>query len=541
MTLTMQQRTLSAAFLAGAALLAFPGAAVSSPLDPANGSRSGFHALEIDRSSPRVLLGARAASLRRHGIRTIVLDPLRLEPRQLREAERRARRAGLRTLRLPDAARDRARCRSGRPCVVVVRDPGEAVRASRRGRARLVVLRVAGPEGVGALPVSGLRTRVLALATLSVRTAARDGAWRKALEVARASGRVDLGLSLRGPRKLDTLERFLDRMSAPPPAPEAPPEPDLFVSPGGSDAGACTREAPCASFARAHELAAPGDVVEVAAGTYPGQTLSPLPVSGPPAVVFRPPPGQRAVLTGPLLVSASHVTVERISAPVLHTRGGAHQVYLDLDLDLFFIDGTQDVSIVGGDVGPSDNHDSQLRSVGGLVPTRVSITGVHFHDAGKTDPGAHVECLQIGSGIDVVISGNRFSRCSDHDLFIRSWGTANGSPHPLRGFRIEGNVFERPTRGFYSLRLAQTGGWPCESFVVENNRAFADMYTDCEARDVRFAGNVQPSMSPKICGAAPGTVWERNLYASGTPCGPGDRVSAAEAQAALAAAARPFS
>src|SRR5919109_4094429 len=48
---------------------------------------------------------------------------------------------------------------------------------------------------------------------------------------------------------------------------------DLFVAPSGSDAGSCTASAPCRSFDRAYRVAAPGQTVEVAGGSYGGQSL----------------------------------------------------------------------------------------------------------------------------------------------------------------------------------------------------------------------------------------------------------------------------
>ncbi|MGH2935401.1 MAG: fibronectin type III domain-containing protein, partial [Gaiellaceae bacterium] len=44
---------------------------------------------------------------------------------------------------------------------------------------------------------------------------------------------------------------------------------DLFVSLSGSDSGSCSSVAPCASFARAYQVAVAGEVVEVASGSYP--------------------------------------------------------------------------------------------------------------------------------------------------------------------------------------------------------------------------------------------------------------------------------
>jgi hypothetical protein len=41
-----------------------------------------------------------------------------------------------------------------------------------------------------------------------------------------------------------------------------------FITPSGSDGGPCRRAAPCKSFDRAYQVAAPGETISVAAGTY---------------------------------------------------------------------------------------------------------------------------------------------------------------------------------------------------------------------------------------------------------------------------------
>jgi hypothetical protein len=68
----------------------------------------------------------------------------------------------------------------------------------------------------------------------------------------------------------------------------------------------------CATFNRAYALASGGDVIEVAAGAYPGQSIGPAgSKSGP--ITFRPAP-LAAVTVQHLSISASHVHVQNISA-----------------------------------------------------------------------------------------------------------------------------------------------------------------------------------------------------------------------------------
>ena len=53
--------------------------------------------------------------------------------------------------------------------------------------------------------------------------------------------------------------------------------PSLYVSAQGSDGAPCTQARPCLSFDRAYRIAAAGQVVEVAGGTYGTQTIHPDP------------------------------------------------------------------------------------------------------------------------------------------------------------------------------------------------------------------------------------------------------------------------
>src|SRR5262249_58779118 len=48
----------------------------------------------------------------------------------------------------------------------------------------------------------------------------------------------------------------------------APIRPKLYLAPGGSDSGRCTKKAPCRSFARAFAVASGGASISVAAGDY---------------------------------------------------------------------------------------------------------------------------------------------------------------------------------------------------------------------------------------------------------------------------------
>ena len=465
-----------------------------------------IRAVEIGPSlAPRVgpaLMG----ELRAAGITTLVIEDSRLRSRQARRLKRLATAAGL---PVTDPALFAQTLETG--LELAAQHPSE-----------LVVARAGSSQEILSLPPDQYRGRILVLLPLAEPPAALT-TWQDTLTAAAENAHLDLGVAPSGASWRESLDAYLELLAAGEPPPDPPAE--IFVSPGGSDGGVCTREAPCASFDRAYRVAQPGQVVEVAAGTYPAQTITSDPSKlVDEDVILRPAPGAQVTITGALIVEASHIELRSFMAGFWKSRLASDQTFRNLDVGLFFIHGSNGVTVSGGDVGPYDNDDSQIASLQGRVPTDIVIEYVFFHDARKTDPSAHTECLQIGSGIRVTIRGNRFDRCSDHDIFIRSWGNANKSPHPLQDFTIENNFFGKVVRGYYSLRLSATTGWPCERFVVRNNSALTNMYSTCEARDVRFIANLQPSKTRQACEDG-GGVWDYNVYGEGEACGTHDTIA----------------
>ena len=80
-----------------------------------------------------------------------------------------------------------------------------------------------------------------------------------------------------------------------------------YVSPSGSDGSACTASSPCRSLNRGYQVARPGDVVQVAGGSYGGQRIVHSSKGGP-RVTIQPAPGARPVLAD-LEIAASHLNV----------------------------------------------------------------------------------------------------------------------------------------------------------------------------------------------------------------------------------------
>ncbi len=312
--------------------------------------------------------------------------------------------------------------------------------------------------------------------------------------------------------------------------------PTLVVSPAGSDSGLCTASAPCRSFARAYQRAAPGQTIQVLAGSYPDQSLSAdSGKSSAKRVVLTAAPGAKVVLDK-LTVSARHLVVRGLTMrDYFHVDPGALDVsFVNDHTGIFTIRSSRGISIIGGTVGPWDSNslgeDPQIgdwdRSL--APPSQIVINGVYFHDITRhANPSAHDDCLQFEAGIDVTIENSVFTRCgNDADVYIR------GDFGPIRNFVIQNNVFG-PNDSYFSLRLSGQSGPapPCENVLVRNNTAVVPMWSDCTAigsQGVHFVGNVQLSQTNYNCSTSRqvGTVWDFNAYASGVTCGPHDVVGA---------------
>jgi hypothetical protein len=305
------------------------------------------------------------------------------------------------------------------------------------------------------------------------------------------------------------------------------------VSPDGSDASRCTAARPCATFDRAYRIAEPGQVVYVNAGKYGRQEIGiDRSKTSSRDVRFEPAPGARVDVGGVGVdVFGSHVEFRgmRFSGGWYVHPGAADVTFRDIESKDMFITSAREIRVIGGVIGPGrgEPYDSQIKSIeaGAPPPTDILIDGVSFLNWWRpAGSGYHTECLQIGSGVNVVIRGSRFERCATHDVFIRSWGRG----FPLRNFRIENNVFDATLDGYYSLAIGSgVDGVPCESFLIRNNSALQNMRSACTpAGDgVRFVANIQPSMRRDQCDAA-GSSWDYNLYGSGYRCGPHDLIGA---------------
>ncbi len=273
------------------------------------------------------------------------------------------------------------------------------------------------------------------------------------------------------------------------------------------------------NIADAFRAAAPGDVIEVQAGSYGAQNIPVVNGRGGPAVEIRPAAGA-SVSFGGLDIAGSYVTIRGIQTGDVDIRAGSTVV--------------QDVTVVGGvgrwlNMNNARNVTIRGGSYGGVTnappvqigssPSSQYITfdGVDFHDAVATDPNAHLECLWAGDVQNLTIRNSMFRNCAYFDVFITHlYGTEP------RDVLIENNVFERTfqwngQKAPYGLMVAN---WlsKMENFTIRNNTFETEVAMQpTTAQNVRMVGNIGVAAS-----CHNGVQYSHNVWTS-RQCGPTDR------------------
>jgi len=337
----------------------------------------------------------------------------------------------------------------------------------------------------------------------------------------------------------------------------------LFVSPGGSDAGACTRATPCRSFDRAYHRARAGQVVEVAGGTYPSQSLSAAPGKSSSAhVVFRPAPGGTVTMGGRLtLRGVTHLTLTGFRFP---RSDPDFELLLDgcnTDVSLvnssgrrfFILEGNSQITFAGGSWGgygtPGD-EDSAIGTAGPSGPERscggkpagparqIVFDHVTFHDVFWNVPdtnwgGSHPDCFEINGYVDgVTIRNSTFTRCGNTFLSIY---TDQG---PVRNVVVANDTFtDLGDDSWYGMQIKNTQPFPISGVVLRDNtyrpdnphaygpyspiRTEADPLggTPMQVTGNSFQRGPSASECAKYRGAPYRVSWTSNQFLLGRRCG----------------------
>jgi hypothetical protein len=319
------------------------------------------------------------------------------------------------------------------------------------------------------------------------------------------------------------------------PADSKLPEAFAFVAPGGNDAGTCTSKDPCATFARAYRAAQPGDVVEVAAGTYPEQIMPRDDTRlSDRDVTFRPAPGASVKLAGLTFGQwtddrgASHVQVRDMDVGEIMARRTDDLTFRNLTMRSFWVEGGRDIRFVGGSIGGIKGANPWLGTWRGAdgstdTPKDVVIEDVDFHDVRMQKAADHIECLHVNDVDGLVVRNSSFRDCDTFDMLVMY-----GYNEVLRDILIEhnefastGNSFGGPSYFGLSLRFGH-------NVTVRNNTSSAPWAgPDAGGGPVTGAWLVEGNTFPGLQSCPGGVTFRDNTWTGkhAEACGPTDQVA----------------
>ncbi len=260
------------------------------------------------------------------------------------------------------------------------------------------------------------------------------------------------------------------------------------VAPNGSDGGNCLG-APCATLARAYEVAAAGDVISIGPGVYPRQEVP----AGTKAVTFE---GAAGNTIRQLHNHASNVTFDGLDVDAnAGTPTGAA-----------FESNAPGVTVRNTRIGNVTDEKGAL--LGGWSSTNsmnVVLDNVHFHDVYQEGDGVHNECL-FSQVPGLVVRNSTFTNCATMDMMVTR-GDWWGQP-TYGGLVLENNVFAHATNG-------RDPRWHYYGFLVHGNMG--------QLTNVRVVNNTFENWVGGVTNAEIGSasgVWANNI-GGGWDCLPG--------------------
>lgn len=313
------------------------------------------------------------------------------------------------------------------------------------------------------------------------------------------------------------------------------PIPTVFVAPTGSDTNPGTVFAPVLTFARAYELARPGQVVDVAAGEYGYQRLvRDGSKQSAEKVVFQPAPG--ALVSVALLdfgqgqlgfPGPQHVMVRDMAVRYLRAWDGSRDLlWHNIDGAHFDVFDATDVVIRGGDYGPCQAPRDDPACVSRIAgrAARITIDGATIHDVTSTDlNNYHVDGLFVRGGTDIAIRNSKFLGNMITNIRVQDQPCCRNT-----NLLIENNWFAAPLQGDgvrprWDAIDVDNG---INGLVVRNN-------SFVENAGIQLIGTYNRSRIVanllNSAGCAPGVTYSRNLFvpfsatAGQRPCGSSDR------------------
>jgi hypothetical protein len=311
-------------------------------------------------------------------------------------------------------------------------------------------------------------------------------------------------------------------VTPPPPPGGGGTSASVFLATAGSDSSACTAAAPCKSFDRGYRVAQPGQIVEVAAGSYASQTIG-VDSSKTSAndVVIRPAAGATVTIgcastgIGCLDILGKHVTIRDMhvaSMPAVNgypwqgsvdTERGSDDVTL-INMDAGSVNAAaSNMNVIGGDWGPTiDPRNSRI--VAECV--NCLFDGLLMHDYAIAQ-GGHMECITFEGGTNVTIRNSEFRSCSVFSIFAKP-------TDPINGALIENNVFWNPRNFSQSneIKFTTGSGGSCSNIVIRYNVISDNVDDGCGNPTV--VGNIQLADQATCDGN-----WDYNVFVGAIACG----------------------
>jgi hypothetical protein len=320
--------------------------------------------------------------------------------------------------------------------------------------------------------------------------------------------------------------------------------------------------APCRSFDRAYHSALPGQVVQVAGGSYPAQTLLyDAPKEGATQnVVFQPAAGASVTIDGNINISnhrfvkgASHVTFKDLTllgdvnlegcgvpdgeqCPPDATSGTNDLTFQNLRVKgsvAFLCHSCSNVQILGGTWGP-DNYFPCSGSLHPEVspaydstsfvklkrPNHILIDGARFQNFARCSVADHTECLQFEPADYVTIRNSVFTKCDTITLaFFDSLAGDSKSPAGYAApdhIVLENNFIDHSydATGGPTYNGLQFNG--CTNCVIRNNSWLQNTHLPSEG-DVSFNIVVVGNLGPQSDCGGDGIVFSHNVF-QGVAC-----------------------
>lgn len=313
-----------------------------------------------------------------------------------------------------------------------------------------------------------------------------------------------------------------------------------YMATTGSDANACTVGSKCLTLNRAYTVAAAGDTIDVAAGSYAAQTVTATAKSN--FVFVRPSAGASPTFAH-LTIRTRFLNIDGITMPQGES-GGFLEIANSGNLwsnpppgqvvisnmsgkSIFLV--ADDVTITGNvatgtskwgnfDGCNSSNQEDviqawQLPDSGGTyhASNRITLDGLIVHDitdhnntCSDVPPpaqGRHVDCMQILAGHFITVRNSIFYNCATSDIIARPFRDT------LNDLLFENNFFQDVINPGSALSMGASGDTFGGTNIIRNNYIGSTGPTCSPANCMRMYGNI---VSVGSCGA--NIVWDGNVF-----------------------------